>query len=99
MERLCLDFMNGDWSDYRGSGRREDRLRDPEWLANLLATWSLDVAERPSAKTLDALATLRDALWNVVAASERGELAASADLDALNDALGASTPRRRVVAG
>lgn len=98
MERLSLDFMNSDWRDYRGSGRREDRLRNPEWVAKLLDRWELDVAERPGAKTLDALSALRAALWNVVAANGRGERASSADLDAINDALGASTPRRRVVA-
>ncbi len=93
MERLSLDFMNSDWRDYRGSGRRADRLRNDEWLGEFLALWSLDVVDRPGARTLDVLTTLRDTLWKIV---ERGGDAEVADLAVLNESLGAATPRRRL---
>jgi predicted RNA-binding Zn ribbon-like protein len=98
MERLSLDFMNSDWRDYRGSGRRADRLRCSEWLAEFVALWTLEVDGRPGPKALDALTALRDALWRIVERTSHGEPAAVEDLEQLNAALGASTPRRRVTA-
>jgi len=96
METVSLDFMNSDWRDYRGGGGRADRLRDPKWLEAFLAQWDLDVAAPPAAKTFAALTELRDTLWHIVEATSRGRAPAEGDLDALNAALGAATPRRQL---
>jgi predicted RNA-binding Zn ribbon-like protein len=99
MDTLSLDFMNSDWRDYRGGGGRADRLRDPKWLEGFLARWDLEVAGAPAAKTFAALTELRDALWRVVEATSHGRAPAEDDLAALNAALGAATPRRRLARG
>lgn len=41
MELLCLDFLNSDWRDWRGSGRREDRLDKSDWVEQFLQGWRL----------------------------------------------------------
>jgi len=36
---IWLDLLNSDWHDYRGSGRREDRLDDAAWIERYTTRW------------------------------------------------------------
>lgn len=47
---LWLDLLNSDWNDYRGSGKREDRLDNPLWLEKYLSRWKLDLAGVPPSR-------------------------------------------------
>jgi predicted RNA-binding Zn ribbon-like protein len=97
VELLCLDFLNSDVTDYLGSGRRTDRLRDPGWVAAFAARWGLAEAGAPGRAALGELAALRGAMWHVVDAELEGREPAAADLDVVNDALAGSSPHRRLV--
>jgi predicted RNA-binding Zn ribbon-like protein len=61
-----LELLNSDWHDYRGSGRREDRLDDPRWLEGYLGRWvpKPDRLDRGTARR--ALRGLRDAMRAIV---------------------------------
>lgn len=59
MEALCLEVVNSDWHDRRGTGEDEDRLLRPGWVEQLAARWELPMAGAPDAHTLAALQTLR----------------------------------------
>jgi predicted RNA-binding Zn ribbon-like protein len=83
-DELWLGLLNSDWHDYRGSGRREDRLDNPDWLADYLRPWADDLAGVPEAETRDALRRLRGILRRIVDSFTAGEGAADADWQALN---------------
>ena len=61
-----LELLNSDWHDYRGSGRREDRLDDPRWLEGYLGRWvsKPDRLDRGTAR--HALRDLREAMRAIV---------------------------------
>ncbi len=63
---LWLDLLNSDWHDYRGSGRREDRLDDPAWLSRYLSRWPGGLRGVPADEARAALKTLRSILRDVV---------------------------------
>lgn len=97
LELLFLDFVNSDWRDYRGSGRRADRLRDAEWVAAFAARWGLGDIGQPGRVMLAELVELRAAILGVVEAAVAGAAPSAADLDAINSALGATALKRRLV--
>lgn len=97
MGELSLEFMNSDWRDYRGSGRREDRLRDPEWVRQFLARWGLEVGAEPGRASLASLAALRELLWRIAGAIAADREPEAGDVEALNGVLGASQASRRLV--
>jgi hypothetical protein len=39
------DFVDSDRRDNRGSGRRQDRLEDRQWLRRFLKEWDLDMID------------------------------------------------------
>lgn len=62
-----LDLLNSDWHDYRGSGKREDRLEGPRWLEGYLGRWVSDPdggIDRETARR--ALRDLRRAMRTIV---------------------------------
>ena len=74
MDAPWLDLLNSDWHDYRGSGRREDRLQSPQWLRGFLARWQLDRREASRRDTRLALRRLRSLLQRVVATLAAGRI-------------------------
>lgn len=95
MEVLALDFLNSDWSDYRGSGREEDHFLQLVWRQQFLARWHLDVdAAALDESMLRSLITLRSHLWDYATRLARGEELAAADMTQLQPYLQVSTMRR-----
>ncbi|EFH88370.1 CGNR zinc finger domain-containing protein [Ktedonobacter racemifer] len=95
MEVLALDFLNSDWSDYRGSGRAEDRFLQLAWRQQFLTRWHLDVdAAALDESMVRSLITLRSHLWDYAARLVRGEPLAVADMTQLQPYLQASAVRR-----
>jgi predicted RNA-binding Zn ribbon-like protein len=87
MDILCLDFLNSDWRDWRGTGRREDRLDKQEWFEQFLQDWGLEAPMPPDPDTRAALGELRERMRAMVEALVAGRPLADADLDALNRAM------------
>jgi predicted RNA-binding Zn ribbon-like protein len=63
---LWEDLLNSDWHDYRGSGRREDRIDDPVWLERFIAPWHAWLDRVPAAEVQAALKNLRRVLRCIV---------------------------------
>lgn len=80
MEFLCLDFINSEWRDWRGSGQVTDQLPNPEWRARFLNRWGLQPSGSPP---LAALQWLRAALRQMVEAITQGEEPGDHDLNTL----------------
>lgn len=98
VEILCIDFLNSDWRDWRGSGRREDRLKKTEWLQSFLETWGLHAplpvsAEEPQ---ITALVELRLFLRRLVETVARGEDITSEDLAELNRVMALAPSHQRI---
>jgi len=87
MEFMCVDFLNSDWRDWRGSGRREDRLDSPEWWSSFCSRWDLDAPMPPDGEIRDALGELRAHMRSMIEAMAAGAPLAEQDLQALNRAL------------
>jgi predicted RNA-binding Zn ribbon-like protein len=90
MDAICLDFLNSDWSDYRGSGRKEDRLKKPGWIEQFLMRWSLPVAQPVNEAALSELVALRSLLQRMVQAIAQGHQPAVEDIASLNSYLEAA---------
>ncbi|MFD2372097.1 CGNR zinc finger domain-containing protein [Brevibacillus sp. GCM10020057] len=87
MEWLCIDFLNSDWRDWRGSGRRENRLEKAEWLDSFLQHWDLQAPLPAGSKTCAELLALRESMRRMTESVVRREALLSDDLAALNQAL------------
>lgn len=87
MEFLCFDFLNSDWRDWRGTGRREDRLDKQEWLQQFLQVWGLEAPLPPGPNTRAALGELRDRMRVMVEALAAGRPLSDEDVQALNRAM------------
>ncbi len=61
-----LDLLNSDWHDHTGSGKREDRLDNPEWLARYRAHLGELPPALSDAELRDALRRLRTLLRAIV---------------------------------
>ncbi|WP_244873271.1 CGNR zinc finger domain-containing protein [Brevibacillus reuszeri] len=87
VEWLCIDFLNSDWRDWRGSGKRENRLDKQEWLEAFFHQWKLTAPAPPDEQVRLSLLRLREQLRRIVEAVVSGEAASQEDVDALNHAL------------
>ncbi|SFJ88791.1 CGNR zinc finger domain-containing protein [Thermoflavimicrobium dichotomicum] len=87
MDILCIDFMNSDWRDWRGSGRREDRLYQTAWIESFLQKWEFEAPIPPDPETLMTLRKLRDGMRSIVEALVENKPAQQVDIDQLNQAL------------
>jgi predicted RNA-binding Zn ribbon-like protein len=87
MDFLCLDFLNSDWRDWRGTGRREDRLDKPAWVEQFLRQWGLEAPVPPDPAARLSLGELRDRMRSMVEALAAGRPFDDADVEALNRAL------------
>ncbi len=98
VDPLWAELINSDWRDYRGSGRREDRLGNDEWLGRFLARADWQGELLPDAGQRAELRQLRGLLGKIVeTVRSDGEIAA-ADLAALNRVLAAAPVLRRLQA-
>ncbi|MDH4620149.1 ABATE domain-containing protein [Brevibacillus sp. AY1] len=98
MESLCIDFLNSDWRDWRGSGRREDRLRKTEWLQSFLEAWGLQapLPHFTDDPQIAELVELRISLRRMVEAVARGEDITSEDLAELNRVMAMAPSHQRI---
>ncbi|UFJ41382.1 CGNR zinc finger domain-containing protein [Brevibacillus humidisoli] len=84
MEWLCLDFLNSEWRDWRGSGRQEDRLDQLGWLTQFLGKWGLEAPLPPDPEMRSRLGELRQRMLGMVEAIVEGGPVEDADLEAIN---------------
>lgn len=98
MESLCIDFLNSNWRDWRGSGHREDRLRKTEWLQSFLEAWGLQAPLPHSTDDpqIAELVELRISLRRMVEAVARGEDITSEDLAELNRVMAMAPSHQRI---
>ncbi len=96
MEAVSLDFLNSDWSDYRGSGRKEDRLTQANWLEQFLARWNLQIALPSDESNLRELRALRTLLRRIVVSISSGEQPGAEDITDLNSYLKCALLYRRL---
>ncbi|MCL4517443.1 MAG: CGNR zinc finger domain-containing protein [Firmicutes bacterium] len=81
---LWTDFLNSEWHDWRGSGRTDDRLDNPQWLKEFLETWKLDAPVPPDAGELAALKEFRGCLRSQAERLVSGTIPSDANLRELN---------------
>lgn len=89
--------MNSDWRDWRGSGRTEDRLDNPEWLRAFLTRWGLDRAGTPDAGARASLKELRSLMRRIVETVSGGRDPSAGDLSHLNQVLAAAPSVFRLI--
>jgi len=97
MNALCLDVLNSDWHDYRGTGKDEDLLLNPGWVEQLVARWGLPVVDSPDANSILALQTLRSLMQRMVLAFFQQQAPAEQDIAALNTYLDAAPSKMHLV--
>lgn len=56
---ICLDIINTMWYDYRGTGKSEDRLENPEWMKLFITDWGMSRLHYPTKKNIHMLKKLR----------------------------------------
>jgi predicted RNA-binding Zn ribbon-like protein len=95
MESLCLEFVNSEFRDFRGRWVN-DYLRHPEWLAQFLEKWHLQVEQPADEQTLEELVTLRALLAHIVQALHTPEGIDAEDVAALNRLLDKTVFRYQV---
>ena len=96
MDAPWLELVNSNFSDYRGSGGREDRLEDDKWLAGFLKGWGVSSTSLPGRTERRRLRDLRTLLARVVATCVRARTVRPMDLRALNGFLARQTGSRRI---
>ncbi len=94
---LWLDLLNSDWHDYRGSGRREDRLQDREWLHRYTAHWKQSLTGVSESSIRTELKDLRILLRGIVDRLASGRPLPRRSWNQLNDVLAAAPISRRLV--
>jgi len=95
---MCLDFVNSEWTDWRGAGESTDRLSSPEWWKVFLARWGLETAgvTGPAGRRLSELRTLRRVMRSAI---EKGRMPRGSDLEWMNGRLAASPQRWAITHG
>jgi predicted RNA-binding Zn ribbon-like protein len=93
MQALCMDVLNSDWHDWRGSGKNEDRLLQAEWIEQLVTRWNLPVACPPDPATIAALQSLRSLLQSMTQAYLQQQAPSELQIAALNNYLNAAEAR------
>lgn len=102
MEALCIDFVNSDWRDWRGSGRgRENKLDNREWMEAFLQKWGFAAPLPLEEPVRSSLMELRDNIRRMVERVAKGEEITADELAELNRimALAPAWPRIYLVEG
>ncbi|MDF2680917.1 MAG: hypothetical protein K0R47_2107 [Brevibacillus sp.] len=99
VEWLCIDFLNSDWRDWRGSGRRENRLEKAEWMEQFMQQWGLHAPLPIDRKLSTELLELRECMRRITESYVQGEAVSSDDLTALNQALALAPSHPLLFAG
>ena len=87
MDMLCLNILNSDWHDYRGTDKDEDRLLSAEWWKQLIARWNFSVEGVPDTSAIAAFHELRGLMQRVVQALLQQHLPSEQDIVLLNSYL------------
>jgi predicted RNA-binding Zn ribbon-like protein len=99
MVYLWAELINSDWRDYRGSGKREDRLENQEWLHRFAASAGWIGKRRMGKSEREALGKLRDILRRMVGRIRRGSVVSNRDLRAFNRVLDGFSTTGRLTQG
>ena len=94
---LWDDFLNSEYHDWRGSGKSEDRLDRPGWLAQWLRDNGLPDPGVPSAGEMEALKQLRAHMLHIVRQLVTQQSVGRSELDAVNLALAGGPSIRQLV--
>jgi predicted RNA-binding Zn ribbon-like protein len=86
----CLDFVDSEFTDHAGSGRRFDRLSAAGWQRAFLDHWGWKAPVPAPPAKLKALFELRSRLRRLLAAGSRGGAPSRDELRRLNGLLAAS---------
>ncbi len=97
MEALCLDILNSDWRDYRGTGQREDRLLKSGWIEGILARWGLGITNPPGPGDIAALQELRTRMLHIVQAILQKQPFSEQQIAALNSYFDAAPSRPQLI--
>jgi predicted RNA-binding Zn ribbon-like protein len=87
VEPLWAELINSDWHDHLGSGRREDRIANDEWLARFLGRVGWPARRLPGPAERAKLRALRAVVRRAVDRLRAGEVPGRRDVAALNRAL------------
>ena len=97
MEAMCIDFLNSDWRDWRGSGRaRENRLDSREWLEAFLQKWELAAPLPLEEPIRTELVEMRETMRRIVEKVAAGKEAAPEELAELNRMMALAPEYRRI---
>ncbi|AEI39356.1 CGNR zinc finger domain-containing protein [Paenibacillus mucilaginosus] len=94
---LWDDFLNSEWHDWRGSGRSEDRLDQPEWIRKWQEAHGLAVERLPDALQLEALKRLRSLMQSMVKLLAAEEPVPELLIEELNQVMEGGPVLRRLV--
>ncbi len=72
-EEIWLDLLNSDWHDYRGTGKHEDRLDNPQWVKGFLKRWSIDLNGISEEKVRASLRALRAVISRIAKQAAAGK--------------------------
>jgi len=72
-DEIWLDLLNSDWHDYRGTGKHEDRLDNPQWIKEFLKRWVLDLNGISGEKVRASLHALRDVISRIAEQAAAGK--------------------------
>jgi predicted RNA-binding Zn ribbon-like protein len=88
----CLDFVNSEWTDWRGDGAPTDRLSSPDWWKRFLNKWGLGAPglAAPSGPRLTDLRRVRKMMRAVM---QKGRMPRAGEVMWLNRRLASSTQR------
>jgi len=88
----CLDFVNSEWTDWRGRGEPTDRLGSRDWWKRFLEHWGMSVAglDAPVRGRLAELRRLRQVMRDVL---EKGRRPTRTELVWMDRRLAASPHR------
>ena len=96
MESLWTDLINSDWRDHRGTGAREDRISNDDWLRTFLARGGWQTDRLADEEERESLRRLRTLLLRIVDEVRTGRDAVPEDRHSLNRVLAAAPVVRRL---
>jgi predicted RNA-binding Zn ribbon-like protein len=96
---ICLDLVNTMWFDYRGTGKSEDRLDNPEWMKRYIVEWEIEDLLSPTSGIIDELKELRSLLRLIIEKINKGEEPIQYDIDHINNFMAKSSRCHRLSKG